>query len=813
MHEPRGWEHPFDYEPIERVPRDPHVGQPIRIHFRVADSESPVSMPVVEWRQGDRMGRANSVKWEGREAESGVLVPPGPPDGPDTSEVGTAASGGTADPVPNPASSGPADCWVARIGPFSSTTAVSYRIRTGDAESEPFEFVPLRRVRARIVTVTDGFALTHAELPEHLRFSVHDGGGNAPELTVTADLVHGELNVKGAAGEAMQSSPDRFALSHPAGSGSQLLLRSAYLTVRGDSIIAVRLAWESPVEEQFFGLGERYNQIGARGRTVESRVFDQYKHQGEKTYLPVPFFLSTRGYSHGVLTDHPVRFDFGVTEQEAWSIEWEMEETPLSWSVSWGSPAELLKRWQKQTGPATRPPRWAFAPWLSSNEWNTQARVMREVSTAEELGVPTGVVVIEAWSDEQTFYIWNGAEYEPRPGGESFSYDDFSFPADGPWPNPKEMIDQLHRRGIKLILWQIPIQKHSPADHPQREADERHIQERGYPIRRTDGSEYRIPGPAWFQHSLVPDLTDKEAADWFMEKRRYLVEDLGVDGFKTDGGEHLWAPGFRTADGPIGRSLINAFPRTYTERYHELFAQRGRPDGMAFSRAGYTGSQRSTFFWNGDQDSTWEEFRSQLRACLNAAMSGIPFIGWDIGGFSGPIPTPELYIRSTQAATFSPLMQIHSEYNHHREPHNDRTPWNIARRWNRPDVLDIYRSYANVRMQLIDFIENLADQAVESGLPLMAPLYVHYPEDEQARHVDDQYLFGPDLLVAPVLSEGVRERPVYLPHGPWQDCWTGTTETGGWITTESPLARIPLYARGDTYALVSMALQECFEHA
>jgi alpha-glucosidase (family GH31 glycosyl hydrolase) len=404
------------------------------------------------------------------------------------------------------------------------------------------------------------------------------------------------------------------------------------------------------------------------------------------------------------------------------------------------------------------------------------------------------VLVIEAWSDESTFYLWNDAQYTPKPGSESFRYEDFTFPLEGKWPNPKAMIDRLHELGIKLLLWQVPAFKKIDHPHAQHEADEAYFIEQGFGVHEADGSLYKIR-PFWFRGGMAWDVTNPRAREWWLSKRAYLLDDLKIDGFKTDGGEHLWGYGLHFADGRTSDEVWNEYALLYTQAYYD-FAKERRGDTLTFSRAGFTGAQRCPAHWAGDENSTWDAFRHSILAGLSAGISGIPFWAWDIGGFSGEIPTAELYLRATAMAAFCPIMQYHAEYNDHRIPRRDRTPWNMQERTGHPDVLSTYRFYANLRMNLMPYLLQEADYCVSTGRPMMQALPLAYPDDPQCRRYPYQYLFGRDLLVAPVVEAESQTYDVYLPDGEWVDFWTGKVITGAQaIQREVPLSEIPVYVR------------------
>jgi alpha-glucosidase (family GH31 glycosyl hydrolase) len=295
----------------------------------------------------------------------------------------------------------------------------------------------------------------------------------------------------------------------------------------------------------------------------------------------------------------------------------------------------------------------------------------------------------------------------------------------------------------------------------------------------------------------MPDFTSPEAREWWTSKRRYLVEELGVDGFKTDGGEHAWGHDLRYADGTRGAETNNRYPVLYAAAYHELMQRSGR-EGMTFSRAGFTGSAAYPCHWAGDEDSTWEAFRASITAGITAGACGIFFWGWDLAGFSGELPSAELYMRSAAAACFAPIMQYHSEHNQ-RTPSRDRTPWNVAEQTGDRRVLDVYRRFAQLRMRLQPYLRAQARLSVSTGKPLMRALFFEVDDDERIWDFPHQYFLGDDLVVAPVVEPGVDECSVYIPSGTWVDAWTGDELVGPRVETRAvPIDRIPVYvaARG-----------------
>ena len=555
----------------------------------------------------------------------------------------------------------------------------------------------------------------------------------------------------------------------------------------------VRLTFKTAPGERFFGLGERFNTLNQRGNIMDVRCYEQYKNHGQRTYMPIPFLLSSSGYGLYVESSRWMQFDLAASSPDVWMLEADLgsdQALRLRW-FNGHDPLQIIAQFTQLNGPVMLPPEWSFGLWMSGNEWNSQARVEKEVRSSLEHGIQPSVLVIEAWSDETTFYIWNDAQYTPRAGSDAPRYEDFTFPVDGKWQDPKAMVDWLHEKGIKVLLWQIPVLKKIEQSHVQHEADHSYFEQSGYGVREADGSLHRVR-PFWFRGGYIWDITNPVEREWWLNKRAYLLDQIGIDGFKTDGGEHLWGTDTRFADGRTGAEMWNEYPRHYTQAYYD-FANQKR-EAVTFSRAGFAGSQQSPLHWAGDENSTWDAFKHSVLAGLSAGISGIPFWGWDFGGFSGDIPSSELYLRAAATAVFCPVFQYHAEFNQHREPNRDRTPWNIQDRTGDSRVLPLFRNLMQVRQRLMPFIWQEAQHSAATGEPMMRALQLWYPEASQY-----QYFFGRDLLVCPIVDAGVTHCTVYLPAGQWRDVWTDMIQaSGGNIEVDVPLGRIPVFARASS---------------
>jgi alpha-glucosidase (family GH31 glycosyl hydrolase) len=791
IHVPHGNGQPYYQQPFERMPRMPRQGQPV-ICGAVIDPMDGAETLDLEWQL------------------------PGQP-----STFTPCVCIGDSDSVGN---SGTHRAWSGVIPPVFEPTQVSYRFhaRTGfETLASPwytyslFDSLTLTSLESwtldsdqiflsRIQTTSGisvffgcGFAtqdhhtFTYGlgfdeqalrqslakKIPHPTKPQVQEQTSNLPSLVLIWNDYHLDINPKNfqfrlenqATGEVIQECIS--------------MEINGFTTPDSRRLSTANVTFSAPEDMGYYGFGERYNALNQAGQILSNRVFEQYKNQKLKTYMPIPFFFTNHQWGMFIDTDRTVDFHLGSTQTNCYSVEAEFE-TSLVTHVFMGQPKQILQAYYGYEGQPVAPPDWVFGLWMSGNEWNNQARVLEVVKRTQELDIPTQVIVIEAWSDETTFYRWNDT---PAP----------AHLPDGYWPDPKGMVEWLHAQGLKLILWQIPVIKASPNPYPAdlHRNDEKFVRDHNLVFLEADGTPYQVR-PGWFRGSMLPDFTDTETRRWWFGKREYLLTEFGIDGFKTDGGEHLWGYEVQAPTGGYGDDKINTFPKEYLEAYTEFISSH-RDQGqerILFSRAGYRGAHRTPMHWSGDQDSTWEAYQGTIRAMLNANLSGISFIGWDIGGFTGPMPTPELYMRSAAASAFSPLMQYHSEHNGHKKPIVDRTPWNIAEFWNDPAVVDQFRFLAYLRQALVPYLIQESTYAVVNSQPLMQPLFFPYPDDPRTWNIEDQYFFGRFLLVAPIFIEGAQERALYLPAGEWEDLWSGKLYPGGTNqVAQADRTRIPVF--------------------
>ncbi len=514
-----------------------------------------------------------------------------------------------------------------------------------------------------------------------------------------------------------------------------------------------------------FGTGERFDNVDQNGRESIGQVVEHFTKQNNWSYMPSPMFLTDGGFGfyYTGAANAGMRFlkNIHVSCPEVCGKgEW----------ILLGTPGEQLQGFLSLSGECTLPPKWAFGLWISANGWKNDQDVDEQLRMLEKHNCPASVMVLEAWSDESTFYRWSRA-----------------------WKNPEATVRRIRAAGLHLILWQIPVIK-AVSDCPDPTPVKQDLQEaieKGYLIRHTDGSPYVIPD-LWFKGSHLPDFTNPETCKWWFEKRDHLLE-AGVEGFKTDGGEFLFGSDFIISDGTKGIEAHNLFPNQYIRAYNDWMKSKNIP-GVTFSRAGYAGMQGMPIHWAGDQLSTWSELKAQLTAGLSASLSGVIFWSFDIGGFAGKLPEAELYLRATAFGCFCPIMQWHAEprggqfYETEGEQFvNDRSPWNLADKLGDPSITDIACRFARIRETLRPYLWEEARHCVNDRRPMMAHLAIDYPKDLRALNTHDEYMLGRKYLIAPITDRGASGRKVYLPEGLWKHFFTGRIYLSGMYDLECPI--------------------------
>jgi alpha-D-xyloside xylohydrolase len=510
---------------------------------------------------------------------------------------------------------------------------------------------------------------------------------------------------------------------------------------------------ELGVGEAIYGLGERFGAYVKNGQSVDIWNADGGT-SSEQAYKNVPFYLSSAGY--GVLVNDPGHVSFEIGSEAVERVQFAVPGEVLEYFVVAGpTPRDILRRYTALTGRAPVVPAWSYGPWLSTSfttDYDEQT-VTSFIDGMAERDLPLSVFHFDCfWMRE---FNWCDFEWDPRV-----------------FPDPDGMLARLRQRGLKVSVWINPyIGQRSPLFAE--------AAEHGYLVKRADGSVWQWD--LWQAGMGLVDFTNPEATAWYQGHLRRLVRQ-GVDCFKTDFGERIptdvvWH------DGADPSRMHNLYTHLYNRAVHDvLVEERGEGEAVVFARSATAGGQTMPVHWGGDNTSTYVSMAESLRGGLSLAMSGFAHWSHDIGGFEGT-PDPAVFKRWTAFGMLSTHTRFHGSESY-------RVPWAFD-----DEAVDVTRTFAQLKMRLMPYLYQLGLEAAATGAPVMRPMQFEFPADPAVTYLDRQYLLGPDLLVAPVLSpDGAVE--FYLPDGTWTSLITGESVEGGrWVREQHGFESLPLYAR------------------
>jgi alpha-glucosidase (family GH31 glycosyl hydrolase) len=526
----------------------------------------------------------------------------------------------------------------------------------------------------------------------------------------------------------------------------------------------VRLRLDVAPGERFFGLGERMGPLALNGQLLHNWSEDRAGRADAATsYSPTPFLLSSRGY--GLLLGTTAMIQYDLSRPDQVEITASTAELPVH-VITGPDPAAVLQSHAEMVGLPPLPPQWGLGVWKCLI--GGRDRVLADLQRLRQANVPLDAVWIYDAMDGGSGWGWPWQIHGTVPPGS--------------YPGLPALIEQLHGADLAVLGYLSPFLV------PGRPGFDE-ARERGY----------LVPTPAapvftetWAEddHRAYLDFTRPDAVAWWQDRVRHALGTVGFDGAMQDYGEGAPVDGIY-ASGQPGTVVHNAYPVRYAQAARQA-AQAVKPgQTVLFARAGYSGSQSSvTGRFTGDQHRSWDRHTgigSVLPAMLSGSISGWPYWGPDIAGFfdGDGSRDVELWTRWTQLGALSPVMRDMLGA--------QADPIGV---FSSEDTLATFAGYARLHQALMPYLHELAEQASRTGLPLIRPLWLAEPADPVAWTVEDSYLLGEDLLVAPVVTEGARSRPVYLPTGQWRDYWTGEVLTGArWISADAPVQQIPLYVR------------------
>ena len=536
-------------------------------------------------------------------------------------------------------------------------------------------------------------------------------------------------------------------------------------------LFGCEVTFDAHSAERFYGLGQhQHGLLDQKGAVIDLVQ--------RNTEVSVPFAISSRGY--GFLWNMP---GVGRVELGSNRTKWAADAARQIdyWVTTGPAPADVVSSYARATGLPPMLPHWASGFWQSKLRYRDQDELLEVAQEYKRRGLPLSVIVCD-------YFHWT------RQGEWRFD------PAE--WPDPQSMVDELRELGAELMVSVWPTVNPNSDNYAE-------MDRRGFLVRNTSGLPLHL--------AFWDKGTDGQAFMRFYDPtnpdaRRYLWQKIddgycryGIRAFWLDACEpEILADNSESARYFMGRGseVQGVYPREHARGFYDGLRESGVDDVLLLCRSAWAGSQRyGAAVWSGDIESTFEALAAQVPAGLNMGISGIPWWTTDIGGFRNGDPTTEyfreLVVRWFQFGAFCPLFRLHGV----REPGPlvgsgqtgaPNEVWSFG-----DEAYGLIREQLQLRERIRSYVMEQMAAASATGLPLMRALLLEFPGEAPAWEVSDQYMFGPDVLVAPVTEYGARERDVYLPEGAsWVDAWTGEhVEKNGWVSAHAPLDHIPVYLR------------------
>ena len=486
-------------------------------------------------------------------------------------------------------------------------------------------------------------------------------------------------------------------------------------------------------DEMIFGCGESATGLNKAGQKVNLFVTDPQGPETDQMYKPIPFFMSNRGYGMFMHTSAPVTCDFGATYIGLNKMF--MGDENLDLFVFFGEPKDILDEYTDLVGKPGMPPLWSFGTWMSRITYFSEKEGYDVAANIRKNKYPCDVIHFDTG--------WFDVDWQC----------DYKF-SENRFQNPQQMLKDLRSQGFHVCLWQLPY--FTPKNRYFSELIEKDMY-----VKNGNGE---IP-----YEDVVLDFSNPETVKWYQDKLAGLLN-IGVSAIKVDFGEAAPLNGIY-ASGKSGWYEHNLYPVRYDMAVSEI-TKKLHNENIMWARAAWAGSQRYPLHWGGDAATTNTGLLGTLRAGLSFGLSGFSFWSHDMGGFVKSTPE-DLYCR------WIPFGFLTSHTRAHGAPPTE--PW----LYDSKRVQDVFRKSAEMKYRLMPYVYAQAKECTEKGLPMLRALFVEFPDDPGAWKVDDEYLFGSQILVAPLLESGMTGRTVYLPEGKWIDYQTEKVYEGGWHRIEA----------------------------
>ncbi len=520
------------------------------------------------------------------------------------------------------------------------------------------------------------------------------------------------------------------------------------------------LSFECKMNECFAGTGERFAKMDLSGQTFFLKNQDGQGVNNRRTYKNIPFYVSSRMY--GVFYHTTAHSKLSLAGVSTRSVEFLSDQPQIdAFLIGGDTLEEIIRGYRDLTGYPSMPPLWSFGIWMSRMTYFSADEVNGICNRLREEHYPCDVIHLDTgWFKTDWLCEWK------------FNKERF--------PDPKAFVQGLLKKGFKVSLWQLPY-----VAEDAEQIDE--ARKNNYICKLTKQQESEGSNFSALDYAGTIDFTSKKATDWYKGLLKRLL-DMGVKCIKTDFGENIHMDAIYENMSP--ELLNNLYSLLYQKAAYEI-TKDVTGDGIVWARSAWAGCQRYPLHWGGDSCSSWEGLAGSLRGGLHFGLSGFAFWSHDVPGFHtlpnfmNSIVQDDVYLRWTQFGVFSSHIRYHGT--------NKREPWFY------PNIAPLVKRWWNLRYKLIPYILRESEKATKSGSTIVQALIFHHPEDNTCWHIDDEYYFGDDFLVAPVMnSENVRD--IYLPEGEWIDFFTGerhiVADGGKWLkNVEVPLERMPVFVR------------------
>ncbi len=537
---------------------------------------------------------------------------------------------------------------------------------------------------------------------------------------------------------------------------STMFPQENYLSERHTPYMVTELSLKAG--ERVYGLGEQFTSFTKNGQVVEMWNEDGGT-SSQVAYKTVPFYMTNEGY--GIFVDHSTPVSFEVASEKVEYVGFSVPGEELRYHFIYGpTPKEVLVRYTDMTGKPALPPAWSFGLWLTTSFTTKydEKTTSSFIDGMAQRNIPLRVFHFDC-------YWMKGLHWC------DFEWDDETF---------SDVADMLKRykeeKGLKICVWINPyIAQGTPFF--------REGMEKGYFVMRQDGRGAKQVD-FWNPGIALVDFTNPEAKAWYTGKLRTLL-DMGVDCFKTDFGERIPIDvAYHNGADPL--SMHNYYTYLYNQAVFELLKEvKGEGEAVLFARSATAGGQQFPVHWGGDCSASYPSMAETLRGGLSFAMSGFSFWSHDISGFE-KTASPDIYKRWLQFGIFSSHSRLHGSQSY-------RVPWLFDE-----EACDVVRYFVNLKCRLMPYLYGQAAYSHKTGIPMMRPMVLEFPEEPGMKDLDMQYMLGDSILAAPIFREdGVGE--YYLPEGQWTHLISGETREGGrWYRESYDYFSLPVFVRNNT---------------